>query len=120
MDVWKRRKLCRSQDYIFIIVAERYIGNSVCYLGNRYLTKTEDWGKFVNKLTTNLLLDFRCLISTNGPTKFDEELSNKVKQGTDTGEIMYKFISVVAAASDAAFKVPRAGDRAIKKRSEPW
>jgi hypothetical protein len=73
----------------------------------------------VNKLTTNLL-NCRCLISPNDPTKFDEELSNKVKHGTDIGETIYKFISAVAAASDTAFRVSRAGDRALKKRSVPW
>ena len=74
----------------------------------------------MNKLTTNLLLNFSCLISPNDPTKCDEELSNKVKQVTDTGETIHKFLSAVAAASDAAFKVSRAGDRALKKRSVPW
>jgi hypothetical protein len=33
---------------------------------------------------------------------------------------MHKFISAKAAASDAAFRVSRAGDRALKKRSVPW
>jgi len=112
---------CADHKIIFFnIVAERSNGNAVHYPGKRYLTKTEDWGKFVNKLTTNLLLNFRCLISPNDPTKCDEELSNKVKQGTDLGKTMHKFISAVAAASDAAFRVSRAGDRTLKKRSVPW
>jgi hypothetical protein len=33
---------------------------------------------------------------------------------------MHKFISAVAAGSDAAFRVSRAGDRALNKRSVPW
>ena len=112
---------CADHKIIFFnMVAERSNGNAVHYPGKRYLTKTGDWGKFVNKLTTNLLLNFRCLISPNDPTKCDEELSNKVKQFTDLGETMHKFISAVAAASDAAFRVSRASDRALKKRSVPW
>jgi hypothetical protein len=120
MDVWRRRKLCRPKIIIFNIVAERSNGNKVYYPGKRYLTKTEDWGKFVNKLTTNLLLNFRCLISPNDPTKCDEELSNKVKQDTDAGETMHKFISATAAASDAATRASRASERALKKQSIPW
>jgi hypothetical protein len=109
---------CADHKIIFFnIVAERSNGNAVYYPGKRYLTKTGDWGKFVNKLTTNLLLNFRCLIFPNDPTKCDELLSNKVRQGTNIGETMHKFISAVAAASDAAFRVSRAGDRALKKRS---
>jgi hypothetical protein len=97
------KESCADHKIMFFnIVAEQSNGNAVHYLGKRYLTKTEDWEKTVNKLTTNQLLNFRCQISPNDPTKCDEELSNKVKQGTDIGKTMHTFISAVAATSDAA------------------
>jgi len=51
--------------------------------------------------------------------KCDEELSEKVKQSTDTDELMSKFTSIVTAICDAAFKVSRAGDRVTKGRRAP-
>jgi len=59
----------------------------------------------VNKLTTNLLLNFECLNSSNDLTQCDEDLSNKVRLGTDIGESIHKFITAVASASDPAFKI---------------
>jgi hypothetical protein len=52
--------------------------------------------------------------------KCDEELGEKVKQSTDTDELMSKFTSIITANFDAAFKVSRAGDRATKERKVPW
>ena len=40
--------------------------------------------------------------------KCDEELGEKVKQSTDTEELMSKFTSIITATCDAAFKVSRA------------
>ena len=81
--------------------------------------KAEDWGNFVNKLTTNLLLDFECLNSSKDLTQCDEELSHKVKLGTDIGESIHKFITPVASASDSAFRISRPGKRAMKERRVP-
>jgi len=52
--------------------------------------------------------------------KCKEELGEKVKQFTDTDELMSKFTSTVTATCDAAFKVSRAGDRVTKGRRVPW
>ena len=94
--------------------------NAKHYPGKRYFTRTEDWGPFVDKLATNLLANFNCRDCPNDLTKCDEELSNKVKQCSDTGETIHKFLSAVIAACDAAFKASRPGKRANKKRSVPW
>ena len=74
----------------------------------------------MNKLTTNLLSIFGCLSSSTNLTQCDEELCNKVKLGTDTGESIHKFITAVAIASDSSFRVSRPGKRAMKERSVPW
>jgi hypothetical protein len=112
---------CADHNIVFFnIEAEKSGGNAIYYPGKRYHTKTEDWEKFVNKLATSLLSNFNCLDYSNGLTKSDEELCNKVKQCTDTGETMHKFISAVAPACDAAFRVSRAGERAVKERTLPW
>jgi hypothetical protein len=52
--------------------------------------------------------------------KCDEELGEKVKQNTDTEELMTKFTSIITATCDASFKVSRAGDRVTKRRRVPW
>jgi len=39
---------------------------------------------------------------------------------TDTGQSTHKYISAVAVAFGAAFRVSTVGDRALNKRSEPW
>jgi hypothetical protein len=44
----------------------------------------------------------------------------KVKQSTDTDELMSKFISIITANCDAVFKVSRAGDRVTNGRRVPW
>ena len=40
--------------------------------------------------------------------KCDEELGEKVKQSTNAEELMSKFVSIITATCDAAFKVSRA------------
>jgi hypothetical protein len=89
----------------FDIEAVEAGGNAIHHPGKRYLTKTDDWGIFVNKLATNLLSNFNCLNCPNDLIKCDEALSNKVRHCSDTGETMHKFLSAVTAARDAAFKV---------------
>ena len=89
-------------------------GNAKHYPEKRYFTKTDNWGTFVDKLEMNLLANYRNC--PNDLTKCDEEISNKVKQCSDTGETMHKFLSVVTAA----FKLSRTGKRATKERSVPW
>ena len=68
----------------------------------------------------NLLSRFNCINSYSDPLKSDEKLAEKVKQSTDTHELMSKFTSIVTANCDAAFKVSVAGDRVTKGRSVPW
>ena len=77
-------------------------------------------GIFENKLVTNLLTGFGCANIPDDHTKCDEELGEKVKQSTDTEELMSKFTSIITATSDAAFKVSRARHRDTKGRSVPW
>jgi len=112
---------CADHKIIFFnISAERFGGTAIYYPGKRYLMKSGDWGIFVNKLTTNLLLNFNCLNSSKDLTHCDEELTNKVKLGRDIGESIHKFITAVASASDSAFKISRPVKRAMKERSVPW
>jgi hypothetical protein len=112
---------CADLKIIFFnITAVRTGGTALYYPGKRYLTKTEVWGNFVSKLTTNLLSNFGCLTSSTDLTQCDEELCNKVKLGADIGESTYRFITAVALASDSAFRVSRHGKRAMKERSVPW
>jgi len=47
-------------------------------------------------------------------------MGEKVKQSTDTDELMSKFTSIITATCDAVFKVSRAGDRVTKGRRVPW
>jgi len=97
---------CADHKIIFFnITAVRTGGTALYYPGKRYLTKTEDWGNFVNKLTTNLLSNFGCISTSTDLTQCDEELSNKVKLGTDIEESIHKFITAVALASDSAFRI---------------
>jgi len=74
----------------------------------------------VNKLATNLQSNCNCLYYSSDLTKCDEELCSKVKQCTETGETVHKFISAVAAARDAALRISSAGKRATTERSVPW
>ena len=112
---------CADHKIIFFnITAARTGGTALYYPGKRYLTKTEDWGNFVNKLTTNLLSNFGCIFTSTDLTQCDEELSNKVKLGTDIGESIHKFNTAVALALDLAFRVSRPSKRAMKERSVPW
>jgi hypothetical protein len=94
--------------------------NAINHAGTLYQIKTEDWEKFEVKLVSNLLSRFNYVNSSSDLIKRDEELGEKVKQSTDTDELMSKFTSIVTATCDAAFKVSRAGDRATKGRKVPW
>jgi hypothetical protein len=112
---------CADHKIIFFnITAVRTGGTATYFPGKRYLMKTEDWENFVIQLTTNLQSNFGCLTPSTNLPKCDEELSNKVKLGTDIGETIHNFITAVAAASDSAFRVSRPGKRNIKERSVPW
>jgi hypothetical protein len=67
----------------------------------------------------NLLSSFNRVNNSSDLTKCDEELREKVKQSTDTDELMSKFTSILTVTCDAAFKVSRAGDRVTKGRRVP-
>jgi len=88
--------------------------------GARYKIKPEDRGKFENKLILNLLSRFNCINKYCDILKYDEKLGEKVKQSTDTDELISKFTSILTANCDAAFNVSRDGDRVTKGRSAPW
>jgi len=96
-------------------------GTSCCNVFNhaqkRYQIKTDDWGKFENKLVSNLLLRFNCANNSSDLIKCDEQLGEKVKQSTDTGERMSKLTSIITATCDAAFKVTSWGSRYQRKKS---
>ena len=94
--------------------------NGTIHTRKRYHIKTEDWGIFENKLVTNLLTGFGCVNIPGDHTKWDEVLGEKVKQSTDTEELLSKFTSIITATSDAAFKVSRARVGNTKGRSVPW
>ena len=83
--------------------------------GARYQIKREDRGKFENKLILNLLSIYNCINNYCHILKYDEKLAEKVKQSTDTNELMSKFTSIVTANCDAAFNVSVAGDRVTEK-----
>jgi hypothetical protein len=72
-------------------------GNAKHYPGKRYVTKTGDWGTFADKLAMNLLANFNCRNCPNDLIECDEEPSNNVKQCSDTGETIHKFLSTVTA-----------------------
>lgn len=68
---------------------------------------------------SNLLSRFNCVNNSSDLTKCDEELGEKIKQSTDTDELMLKFTSIITATCDAAFNVSRDGDRVTEGRV-PW
>ena len=107
-----------------LILFDTEAGTSGCnvfnHAGTRYQIKTEDWGKLENKLISNLLSRFNCMNNYSDLLKCDEELGEKVKQSTDTDELMSKFTSIVTATCDTDFKVSRAGDRVTKGRRVSW
>ena len=70
-------------------------------------------------MVSNLLSRFNCVNNPSDLTKC-EELGEKIKQSTDTEELISKFTSIITATCDAAFKVSRVGDRDTKGRSIPW
>jgi len=112
---------CAEHKILFFdIEAVEVSGNAQQYPGKCCFTNTDDWVTFVDKLAMNLLANFNCRNCPNDLTKCDEELSNTVKQCSDTGETMHKFPSAVTAACKAAFKVSRPSKRATKERSVPW
>ena len=94
--------------------------NTFNHARKRYLIKAEDWGKFENKLVTNMLSSFNCVNNTSDLAQCDEELGEIVKQFTDIDRLVTKFTSIVTETCSAAFKVSRAGDRGTKGRSVPW
>jgi hypothetical protein len=112
---------CADHKIIFFnITAVRTGGTAIYFPGKSYLMKTEDWVNFVIRLTTILQSNFGCLTPSTNLPKCDEELSNKVKLGTDIGESIHNFITAVPAASDSAFRVSRPSKQTIKERSVPW
>jgi hypothetical protein len=62
--------------------------NTVDLSWKRYHIKTEDWGKFGNKLASNLLAGFGCVNNTGDHTKCDVVLGEKFFQSTDTEELV--------------------------------
>ena len=112
---------CSDHNLIrFDIEAGTTGSNAFNHTRKRYHIKTEDWGIFENKLVTNLLTGFGCANIPGDHTKWDEDLGDKVKQSTDTEELLSKFTTIITATSDAAFKVSRARDSNTKGRSVPW
>jgi hypothetical protein len=112
---------CSDNNLIrFDIETGTKICNAVDLSWKRYHIKTEDWGKFSNKLAPNLLTGFGCVNNSGDHAKCDVELGEKVMQFTDTEELMSKFSSIITATCDAAFKVSRTRDRDTKERSVPW
>ena len=67
-----------------------------------------------------LLSSYSCVNNSSDLTKCDEELGEKVKQSTDTNELMLKLTSIITATCDTAFKVSRTRDRVTKGRRVPW
>jgi len=61
-----------------LILFDIEAGTSGCNVfnnaGTRYQIKTEDWGKFENKLISNLLSRFNCMNNYSDLIKCDEEL----------------------------------------------
>jgi len=53
-------------------------------------------------------------------TKCDEDLGEKVKQSTDTDELMSKFTSILTATCDEASEVSSAGDPFAGGRRIGW
>jgi len=94
--------------------------NAFDHTRKRYHIKAKGWGKFENKLASKLLTGFGCANIYGDLTKCDEELGEKVKQSTNTEELMSKFTSIITATCDAAFKVSRVRVRDTKGKSVPW
>jgi hypothetical protein len=90
------------------------------YSGTRCLIKTKDWGKFEDKIVSILLSRFNCVNNFCDLTKCDEELGEKVKQSTDTDELMLNFTSIITANCDAAFEVSTVGYRSTRGRRITW
>jgi hypothetical protein len=71
-------------------------------------------------MVSNLLSRFNCANNSCDLTKCDEELGERVKQSTDTDELMSTFTSIITATCDAAFEVSGAGDRFTRGRRLIW
>ena len=69
---------------------------------------------------SNLLSSYICVNNSSDLANCDEEMGEKVKQSTNTDELISKFTSTITATCDAVFKVSRAGHCFTKGRSVPW
>jgi hypothetical protein len=63
---------------------------------------------------------FDCQVLENNSITKDNAISHKVKQCTDIGIVVKKFISAITEACDATFQVLKPSKRANKQRSVPW
>jgi hypothetical protein len=95
-----------------------------CHAGDlswkRYHIKTEDWVKFENKLSSNLLTVFGYVNNSGDHAKCDVELGKEVKKSTDTEKHVSTFSSLITASCDTGFKVSRTRDCDTKGRSVSW
>jgi hypothetical protein len=57
---------CADHKIVFFEIESTKVSEiATCYPGKRYLTKTDKWGTFVNKLAKNLLGNFNYRSNTN-------------------------------------------------------
>jgi hypothetical protein len=61
---------CADHIIFFEIESTKVSGIATCHPGKQYLTKTDKWGTFVNKLAKNLLGNFNCRSNTNDLTSY--------------------------------------------------
>jgi hypothetical protein len=82
-------------------------GNITQCPGKRYFVTADKWGTFHSTLEQRLTekFDYQNL-EDNLETK-DEAISHKVKQCTDIGIIIQKFIAAITEASDSTFQVSK-------------
>ena len=82
-------------------------GNATQRPGKRYHINADKWGTFNTKLEQCLTAEFDCQVIENNSITKDNAISQKVKQCTDIGIVVKKFISAITEACDATFKVSK-------------
>jgi hypothetical protein len=93
--------------------------NNKDYVGIRYIINNENFGKFEAILATNMINKFNCENNNEGLEKIDQELCNKINLYEDVDELV-DTVSLITAACNTAFKVPRGVKHLIKKTTVLW
>ena len=94
--------------------------NNTHYVGQRYVIKNEDVGKYEAISAANMMSKFNCENNKEGLQKTDQVLCDILNFYDDVDELVDTAFFCITAACSTAFMVSRGAKHLIKKTTVSW